>query len=235
MSDEAKFGEDAWHAAIDALTLQLKTLHELRNSVDPGYRAGRPHDPNAEALAKKSQDFLFGLARLQLDHFRHVLEFGNSHFDNVVEQLQKLGRLGTALLGEPPRAEVTMRGPLRGTATVTFTVHNIRARPATMRFVTTEFIAEEDSRHITVPVVVEATGTKFASVLDAYADAEFRVRLTLDPRAFRPGRYRAKTYAMDGDLVAGVVDLTVEVAAESAGRARRKKGVSRRTRRRRGA
>jgi hypothetical protein len=234
MSQEAKFGQDAWSAAVDALTLQLKAIHELRASVDPGYR-GRSRDPDAEALAKKSQDFLFGLARLQLDHFRHVLEFGNKHFDTLAEQLRTLGRLGTALAGEAPHAEVSLEGALGMTATTTFVIRNLRARPATMRFVTTDFTAEADSRQIAASVAVKATGRSFESVLEPHADGEFRVRVTLDPNVFRTGRYRAKTYVMDGDVVAGVVDLTIDVGAAGGPRARATKGASRRTRRRRGA
>jgi hypothetical protein len=238
-SREAKFGEEAWRASVDALSLQLKAMHELRRSADPVYRTGPSSDGDVEGLAKKSQDFLFGLARLQLDHFQHVLEFGNRHFDALADQLQRLGRLGAALTGETPRAEVSLRGAPGGTVSATFVIHNLRTRPASMRFLTTEFTTlltpEDERRRFAAPVVVEPVGTSYGSVLEAYADANFRVRVTLERRAFRPGRYRATTYVMDGDAVAGIVDLALEVLGAGGRRARGSKGASRGTRRRRGA
>lgn len=233
--DEAKFGQEAWDSSLDALTLQLKAIHELRQSFDPAYRAGRHADPNGKAMAQRAQDFLFGLARLQLDHFRQVIQFSNEHFDTVIEQLRRLGKLGEVLTGSEARIEVELRGKVGETVSGTFEIHNVRPKPAETRFISTEFVAEKSAVHASVPVTVTATRTSFGSVLEPYGLVTLRVSLTLDRAAFTaPGRYRGTTYVMDNDAVTGIVHLIVDVdgpGAAKRGRAGGKSPAPRRQRR----
>lgn len=224
MADEARFGEDAWNSSLDALTLQLRAIEELRKTFDPKYRGARQADPGGKALAQRTQDFLFGLARLQLDHFRQVLQFSNEHFETAIEQLRRLGKLGAGLYGAECRVEVELRGKLGARVSEKFEIHNIRGKSAGTRFVSTDFVAEQGGR-ATVPISVEPTGADYASVLEPYGTATFKVSFTIDRGAFRePGRYRATTYLMDKDAVTGVVDLVLDVERPdaSAKRASRK-------------
>jgi hypothetical protein len=236
MANEAQFGTEAWESSLDALTLQLKAIHELRRSFEPAYRDGRHADPGGKALAQRSQDFLFGLARLQLDHFRQVLQFSNDHFDTVIEQLRRLGKLGAALYGAEARIEVPIRGALGTRVSGTFEIHNIRGKATETRFVSTEFVAEQGGRRAAVPVAVEPTRTDYASVLEPYGTATWKVSLTLDRAAFKaPGRYRATTYVMDKDTVTGILDLVLDAEAPGGGakRAPASQKAARRVERRR--
>jgi hypothetical protein len=216
MADEAKYGEDVWGASLDALTLQLRALHELRKGFDPEYREGRHTGATADPQAGQMQKFLFGLAQLQLDHFRQVLEFSTKHFDYVVEQLRRAGRLGAPWTGLPPCLTVSIAAPIGGRVTETFTIHNFRGRPTAMRFSTTDFVRDGTGDRIAVPVTVEPLADTFDSVLEPHGAAEFRLSFAIDPARFTaPGRYQATTYVMDKDTVAGRVTIDLEVRARA--------------------
>jgi len=222
MSDQSKFGEEAWASSLDALTLQLKTIHALRQTLDPNYRDGRHADPDGGALARKAQDFLFGLASLQLDHFRKVLEFSNAQFETVVEQLRTLGPVGTTV-GQPPCTEISAQGAIGTTVSATFAIHNFRGRPADMRFLTSEFTSDQGKGTVTVPVTIRATGTKYGSVLEPFGTADFRLAVKLAEGTFSPGRYRARSYVMDKETISGVVDVVLDVAGARTAGAKKKR------------
>lgn len=235
MADEAKFGEDAWGASLDALTLQLRALHELRKSLDPEYREGRHGDVRADPQAGQMQKYLFGLAQLQLDHFRQVLEFSTKHFDYVMEQLRRGGRLGTPWMGTPPHLSVQVRAPIGGQVSETFTIHNFRGRPTAMRFSTTEFVREGGAERVAAAVAIEPRADTFTSVLEPHGAAEFRMSFPVDARFAAPARYRATTYVMDDDTVTGRVTIELEVTPGARARAERARAARPRARGRRRA
>jgi hypothetical protein len=117
--------EELREAAQDTIVQQLRLIHALKGKTgsDPGGCGPTPQSGDGSAPTTTASEFLSDLARVSLHGYEAWLRLSATHFDFLVESVQKLsGKASPA--ATPPVLQLKACGPIGGEATARFVLEN---------------------------------------------------------------------------------------------------------------